>query len=126
MSISIQSGEQKKASAVHTIKAELATALTSAGLPARVYQVQMTRRPTPEELTALGATCVSEGTPIPSVKNGSIMYNFQGRGTLGGHECKVGGNSFLVGMHVDDATRTAYAKAKEERAKSIVQPTPKK
>ena len=73
----------------------------------------MHRQPTAKELSDLGVTCVAEGNPIPSVKNGAIMYNFQGRGSLAGHEVKIGGNTFLTGMHVDDATRKAYTEAKQ-------------
>lgn len=98
-----------QASALNTIKSEVAVALEGAGMPRRIY---VTLSDSPIE----GHDSV-EGTPAPSSKDGRIMYNFGGKSTIKAVVGRLQGNFFLPkdGWTVDPATLKSYQAAKAER-----------
>lgn len=113
----------KGLTAIGQIKAKIASGLVKQGLPAKVYAVVFDRMPTEAELKEWGNPIVAEGTPIPSVKDGSIMYNLRGNGMLRSHKARVGGNTFLD-LCIPPAYLEQYvaAKAEQDAARKRKQP----
>ena len=95
--------------AVNTIKAEVATALETIGMPKKIY-ITLSDNPIDWRESV-------EGNPAPSSKDGRIMYNFGGRSTLKAVVGRLQGNFFLPkdGFTVDAATLSAYQSARAER-----------
>ncbi len=99
----------QQATSLNVIKAEVATALDSIGMPKKVYL-------TLSDAPISGHESI-EGNPAPSSKDGRIMYNFGGKSTLKAVVGRLQGNFFLPkdGFTVDPATLSAYQAARAER-----------
>ena len=97
---------------VNTIKAEVAVALESVGMPRQVY-VTLSDKP------IAGYESV-EAKPMPSSKDGRIMYNFGARAGIAGNPVlgRLQGLWLLPkdGFTVDAATHASWKAAREEQA----------